>query len=97
MRLPELLGGNVRVRGRGLPWWSFNEAAGITRRKGRAYALPLPVGHQSFNEAAGITRRKAAGTWGPASWFRGFNEGAGITRRKDTIKLIQEITTSLLQ
>ena len=84
MRPPEFTGGNS-------PYWrqatpvlrSFNEAAGIHRRK------PLPASpfrrtiSLCFNEAAGIHRRKpAAGGRHERRAGSGFNEAAGIHRRK---------------
>ena len=74
MRPPEFTGGNTTTAGRSR--WrrrrqSFNEAAGIHRRK------RLSSTDACFNDAAGIHRRKlrfmARG---------GFNEAAGIHRRK---------------
>ena len=87
MRPPEFTGGNGGMGGRpARAPSSFNEAAGIHRRKRKCW-YGLPVSLMSFNEAAGIHRRKRAGglltlfPWEVASMrppeFTGGNASAG--------------------
>ena len=89
MRPPEFTGGNnggAKITGCRDLKKSFNEAAGIHRRKHvRIPARPwYRFSYVCFNEAAGIHRRKLfqALTVDAPPAIGGFNEAAGIHRRK---------------
>ena len=83
MRPPEFTGGNAFDAGqRPYPGGSFNEAAGIHRRKRAHLAARVTAGSGRFNEAAGIHRRKPTPSRAKPGQARRFNEAAGIHRRK---------------
>ena len=82
MRPPEFTGGNrCSWCGTDSRSWSFNEAAGIHRRKPSTRRTTRPPG-TCFNEAAGIHRRKLPAGLTVFRHWKSFNEAAGIHRRK---------------
>ena len=83
MRPPEFTGGNWFIAsGYGRNASSFNEAAGIHRRKPPSKRFFYPASDARFNEAAGIHRRKLLDIGTFTMEDRCFNEAAGIHRRK---------------